>query len=154
MPDTTDFNSFNSQSSTCDDAGAFLKALGKRLSEPAESHPARMTNADRADYLAMLRGDHPADAPNALSDEQAHKLIDTLWSIMVAFVDLGFGIGNPCDGANNAAYIASPCGQVGADTSGKCDKRAADPVNSPHSETDCNKNKPAPCTAAGESEGA
>ena len=36
------------------------------------------------------------------SDDQKRELIETLWSIVLTFVDLGFGIGSP----------ALPCGQL------------------------------------------
>lgn len=41
-------------------------------------------------------------APLNLTDEQANELLGAIWSIMVAFVDLGFGI-HPVQQAQNAS---------------------------------------------------
>lgn len=49
-------------------------------------------------YMRLLE---ESDAP----DEQKRELIETLWHIVVAFVDLGFGV-HPCQQAGDAG-----CGQ-------------------------------------------
>ncbi|UWQ83108.1 hypothetical protein [Leisingera caerulea] len=51
---------------------------------------------DVAFYQDML------DDPS-LSDEQKKQIIEALWSIIVAFVDLGFGV--------HPAQAANPCGK-------------------------------------------
>lgn len=86
----------------------------------------RMNAADRAEYLAMLRGEHP---DHELPEEQAHKLLDALWSIMVACIDLGF----------------PPCGQLGMNTPVKCDKAGRNALHSHH--TKQNKNTESAATA-------
>jgi len=115
MPDTT-INTHHEKD--------FIHTIGAALSSNAPPHRAyKMTPQDRANYLAMLNGEQPSPIP----DEQAHRILDALWSIMVAFVDLGF-----------PPAPARTCGQVAAKFGDKCDKRTADLLDSPHPETDIN----------------
>ena len=58
-----------------------------------ESRPALTIDWDL--YEAMLE-------EYECSDDQKRELIETLWSIVLTFVDFGFGIGSP----------ALPCGQL------------------------------------------
>lgn len=51
----------------------------------AETLPPRVLTLDVARYEAML------DDPG-LSEEQRREFLETLWSIIVSFVDLGYGI--------------------------------------------------------------
>lgn len=52
---------------------------------PDSSSPTSSVRLDVSRYLHMI--DDPA-----LSDDQKRQMLEALWSIMVAFVDLGFGI--------------------------------------------------------------
>lgn len=78
--------------------------------------PIQRSAADPAvltiDYA--LYEDYLADAD--LTDDQKHQFLDALWSIICAFVDLGFGIHplQQCDGAEPIAgpdMWSEPCGQ-------------------------------------------
>lgn len=92
------------------------------LRRPSSSAPAKLSDADRAAYLAMLNGAHPAP----LAPEKANAILDALWHIMTAFVDLGFGVGPV------AAETPAPCGKLLKNQRAKCDKRGDNALSYPY----------------------
>lgn len=83
------------------------KALGMALDAP----PNQAIKVDVAKYQAWL--DDPA-----LSDQQREQIIEALWTIIMCFVDLGFGV-SPLENA---------CGEV-AESEGSCGHPAQDVVD-------------------------
>lgn len=62
-----------------------VPALSKALGMALEEKPGKAIQIDTAKYQAYL------DDPD-LSDEQKEQIVKALWQIMMAFVDLGYGI--------------------------------------------------------------
>lgn len=117
MPETT---------TTTHNEEDFIHRMGDALAASCPTKPASgMSDADRSEYLAMLNGKHPAP----LDPDKANRILDALWHVMSAFVDLGFGIG-PVVSPSVAA--SDGCGQVGAKSAPKCDKAGAHALGSPH----------------------
>lgn len=143
MPDTktTPFLDFNAPQDA-----PLLSSLSERLLQSSLTHPSyKMSDTDRADYLALLNGEQPTP----LDPDKANGILDALWSIMVAFVDLGFPPVPVPVNANNASGVASTCGQVTAKPGGKCDRRGANALYSSHQPNrQGNKNAPAIRSAA------
>jgi len=86
--------------------------LGKALDQAAKKLEARSVEIDVEKYQAYL------DDPS-LSDTQKEEIIHALWTIIVAFVELGFGV-HPTQQA---------CGQVerGLDLAGEVDSDRISP---------------------------
>lgn len=89
---------------------------------PSSSAPAKLSEADRAAYLAMLNGEHPAP----LAPDKANAILNALWHIMTAFVDLGFGVGPV------AAETPAPCGKLPKNQPIKCDRRGDNALPYPY----------------------
>lgn len=101
----------------------FIHKISKAIMTSCAATPSNgMSTADRVAYLAMLNGEQPAP----LDPDKANRILGALWSVMTAFVDLGFGIGPV------APDTSILCGKLGKSDAVKCDKASGDAVHSPH----------------------
>ena len=68
----------------------------------------------------------PYIADSDLSDDQKRELIETLWSIVIAFVDLGFEVGPPADKTCGQSFDLAAALRSNDPDMVKCAGRTAD----------------------------
>ncbi|MEE4538260.1 MAG: hypothetical protein V2J51_07195 [Erythrobacter sp.] len=80
-----------------------LTDLNKALGLALETQARKVVTVDVEKYQAWL--DDPA-----LSDEQKEQIVQSLWEIILAFVDLGFGVSPLQDACGQLSEIEGSCG--------------------------------------------
>lgn len=82
--------------------------LGKALDQAAKKTADRSVEIDVEKYQAYL------DDPS-LSDDQKEEIIHALWTIIIAFVELGFGVSPTQQACGQLEKELDPCAKVDSD---------------------------------------